>query len=115
MGILREGAARAVVVPELSVLSPDKIVQEIILRDLRARGATVISANEDDHRQLEEGTQDRVRMVVRDVLMRLDEHEARFVDDDPAIDESDDQTPSVIVELISPPPQEPLERIRPVR
>lgn len=116
MGILKGGAARAVVVPELSVLSPDKVVQEVIIRDLRTRGATVISASEDDHHELEATTRDRVRMVVRDVLTRLDEHEARFVDDTATeADVIEGESGSVIVELISSEPPEPAERIRPVR
>ena len=78
MGILNEGAAKAVVVPNLDTFSSDKVVQEIIIRDLRARGAAVISADEADHADLEEATPDRLRMVVRDVLTRVAEHQARF-------------------------------------
>ena len=114
MGIIESSAAKAVVAPELATLSPDKVVQEIILRDLRARGALVVSAAEEDMEELEDGTRDRVRMVVRDVLARLDEHEERFGERTPALPlERDDA--NVIVELISPEPPEPVERIRPVR
>jgi hypothetical protein len=117
MGILRGGAANAVVVPELTILSPDKIVQEIIIRDLRSRGAVVISANEADHADLEEQTGDRLRMVVRDVLTRFDEHQARYADErGPESNQAPpDDAGDVIVELISPQPPEPVERIRPVR
>ena len=118
MGILRGGAGEAVVVPDLSILSPDKIVQEIIIRDLTARGGTVVSINEDDHSELEDPTSDRVRMVVRDVLARLDERTARFADDAAAsaVDEPDiAEEGNVIVELITPEPPEPMGKIRPVR
>jgi len=118
MGILTGGSAEAVVVPDLSILSPDKVVQEIIIRDLRAHGATVISAEEGDHSQLEDPTSDRLRMVVRDVLTRLDEHEARFADEPPLAAEGESAVTGrndVIVELISAEPPEPLKRIRPVR
>lgn len=118
MGVLKGGSAEAIVVPDLSILSPDKIVQEIIIRDLRAHGAAVISAEERDHSQLEDPTSDRLRMVVRDVLTRLDEHVARFADEVPPAVETDpavaDQV-DVIIELVSPEPPEPLKRIRPVR
>ena len=116
MGVLGESAAEAVVVPDLSALSPDKIVQEIILRDLRRRGAQIASAQKDDHSGLEDPTPDRLRTLVRDVLARLEEHEARFAD---AVtgDQAGDEAPEadVIVELIVPEPPEPVERIRPVR
>lgn len=120
MGILAEGAAQGVVVPDLSALSPDKIVQEIVLRDLRGRGAAVLSTNEEDHAGLESPTPDRLRTLVRDVLARHDEHQRRFSDPEPDIADRDDQeegadADDVIVELISPEPPEPVERIRPVR
>jgi DNA invertase Pin-like site-specific DNA recombinase len=118
MGIISGGVAQAVVVPELSVLSPDKVVQEIMIRDLRDRGATVVSISEDDHADLDESTPDRLRMIVRDVLARIDEHQERFFSEpieETADDEPDDQRDNVIVELISPEPPEPVERIRPVR
>lgn len=116
MDILRGGAAIAVVVPGLDVLSPDKIVQEIMIRDFRARGAAVISASEDDHDELETSTRDRVRMLVRDVLTRLDEHEARFDNHRGNLDPDESEVQAdVIVELISPEPPGNVERIRPVR
>ncbi len=113
LGIVAEGAATAVVVPDLTALSPDKIVQEILLRDLRARGAAVVSTSDDDHAALDDPTSDRLRTLVRDILARLDEHTARFADLDAENDGTTDD--GVIVELISPEPPEPVERIRPVR
>jgi DNA invertase Pin-like site-specific DNA recombinase len=116
LGIIAEGAAVAVVVPDLATLSADKIVQEIMIRDLRARGATVISAAEEDLPELEDPTSDRLRTLVRHVLLRLEEHDARFADAAPGAGEADEPDHGdVIVELISPEPPEPVERIRPVR
>jgi hypothetical protein len=117
MEIVASGAAEAVVVPNLDTFSPDKIVQEIMVRDLRSRGAVVISALESDHRNLENPTPDRVRTLVRDVLTRLDEHEARFAAPKPAgeLHELDNDGLPVTVEMISPEPDEPVEWIRPVR
>ena len=118
MGILAGGSAGAVVVPELAVLSPDKIVQEILIRDLLDRGAVVISAKEDDHDELADPTPDRLRMIVRDVLTRVEQHRDRFALD-PPWSESDDEEAieggNVVVEPISPEPPAPVERIRPVR
>ena len=118
LGIVDTDVARAVVVSDLTVLSPDKIVQEIVIRDLRSRDATVISVNEKDHADLEEATADRVRMVVRDVLTRLDEHDKRFAKAGKAARHApvnDFDGEDVIIELISPEPPQPVERIRPVR
>lgn len=117
LGIITEGAAAAVVVPDLSALSPDKIIQEIIIRDLRERGAAVVSIDEEDHAALEDSTPDRLRTLVRDVLARLDEHTARFSDEPAGGSEAGDAPAGgdVLVELISPEPPESVERIRPVR
>lgn len=114
MGILSGGAATGVVVPDLATFSSDKIVQEIIIRDLRSRGAAVISADEADHADLEDSTPDRLRMIVRDVLARVAEHQARFDGADVPEDE-EPVSDHVIVELVPPETAEPVERIRPVR
>jgi DNA invertase Pin-like site-specific DNA recombinase len=119
IGIVEGGAAQAVIVPDLSALSSDKVVQEIIIRDLRARGAVVISADDSDHPELDERTTDRVRMVVRDVLLRVDEHERLFAEaagSSVRSRDADDDLADVVVELIAPDDEaEPADRIRPVR
>lgn len=113
IGILSAHAASAVVVPNLTTFSSDKIVQEVIIRDLRSRGAAVISADEADHADLEESTPDRLRMIVRDVLTRVAEHRSRFADEAGAGQE--EALEQVIVELVPPEAPEQVERIRPVR
>jgi DNA invertase Pin-like site-specific DNA recombinase len=45
LGVIASGATDAVIVPGLSVLSSDQIVQEIMLWDLRGRGVRVISTD----------------------------------------------------------------------
>lgn len=114
MDVLQGGTATAVVVPDLSVLSPDKVIQEIILRDLRGRGAVVISTDEADQSHLDPTTGDRLRRVVRDVLIRLDEHEAQFPVEH-AEPSSDDAATEVIVELVGSDHPGAEGRIRPVR
>ncbi|MDH3193528.1 MAG: recombinase family protein, partial [Acidimicrobiia bacterium] len=46
MGVIGTGEADAVLVPSLDALSPDKVTQEIMLWDLRARNIAVLSATE---------------------------------------------------------------------
>jgi DNA invertase Pin-like site-specific DNA recombinase len=75
LGVIASGATDAVVVPSLSVLSSDQIVQEIMLWDLRSRGVRVLSADPTDMTLLdaEEGPGPS-RMLIRDVLQRVGEH-----------------------------------------
>ena len=67
-----QGGVEAVVVSDLSTLAADISVQEIILWDLRLRGVSVISADENEMRHFEDPSVGRV--VVRDVLARVSEY-----------------------------------------
>lgn len=75
LGVIASGAAEAVIVPGLAVLSSDQIVQEIMLWDLRGRGVKVVSTDPGDLPLLD-STQgaEPTRMVIRDVLERVGEH-----------------------------------------
>ncbi|MEX1208844.1 MAG: recombinase family protein [Acidimicrobiia bacterium] len=75
LGVIASGAADAVIVPGVSVLSSDQIVQEIMLWDLRGRGVLVISTDPADLPLLDaaEGPGPS-RMIIRDVLERVGEH-----------------------------------------
>jgi hypothetical protein len=111
LGIVSAGQVDAVVLPELSVLSPDKVTQEIMLWDLRRRAVTVVTTEESEVAALEDPPRDGSRMLLRDVLSKigdyLTEMEGMSTVTPPAptvlrVDEASD----VIVELI-PPSQEP--------
>ena len=75
LGVIASGAADAVIVPGVTVLSSDQIVQEIMLWDLRGRGVRVISTDPADLQLLD--VAERLgpsRMIIRDVLERVGEH-----------------------------------------
>ena len=113
LDIVRSEGADAVVVADLSALSPDKMTQEIMIQDLRAAGATVIATDEDDIETLRTGEDDHARMLVRDVLARVEEYRQAFGlsgDVEPTVRPSviipitpdSDRTTDVVVELITP-------------
>jgi DNA invertase Pin-like site-specific DNA recombinase len=72
--IVRSGGVDAVVIAALDALSSDKVLQEIILSDLRAAGVTVISTDVADHVLLHDNPDDHLRMVVRDVVAKVTEY-----------------------------------------
>lgn len=76
--IVRSGAAEAVVVGNLEAFSTDKVLQEIMIADIRAAGATVIAADADDLEVLRDGAQDHTRIVVRDIVSRVGEYAEAF-------------------------------------
>lgn len=75
LGVIASRAVDAVIVPGVDALSSDQIVQEIMLWDLRSRGVRVVSTRPDDLPLLDpEAEPEPTRMVIRDVLERVDEH-----------------------------------------
>lgn len=110
--IVRTGKADAVVIAALEALSPDKVLQEIMLVDLRAAGATVISTNEEDLAVMTSAKDDHARLVVRDVVAKVSEYRAAFGltgepggSVDPAFPDSapnTEDTRNVVVEFIAP-------------
>ncbi|MDJ0961872.1 MAG: recombinase family protein [Acidimicrobiia bacterium] len=103
IGIISAGQVEAVVVSALNVFSPDKIVQEVMIDDLRARGVAVLTAEESEHELLEDPSPDQVRLLVRDVLEKARRHRTTVGESlaDPSeiqVDEASD----VIVELVAP-------------
>lgn len=98
LDIARSGNADALVVSELSVLSSDKVVQEIMLDYVRGLGLTIVSTNQPDHVELLDVPDDHTRLVVRDVIAKVDEFRREF----PEIDgESlDSAEADVIVQLM---------------
>jgi DNA invertase Pin-like site-specific DNA recombinase len=103
IGIISAGQVDAVVVSALDSLSGDKIIQEIMLWDLRTRGVTVLSARAEDLEELRQPPHDQGRMLVRDVLVRIEEHAAIVSRDlGPAVLPVADAPPDVVIELIAP-------------
>ncbi len=109
--VVRSGGVDAVLIGTIEALAGDKVVQEIMLVDLRAAGVTVISTEESDHALLDVTADDHTRMVVRDVVAKVAEyrHAYGLEGDDIATvapntprkpDNGDDG--SVVVELIAP-------------
>lgn len=109
IGIVSAGQVDAVVVPSLETLSPDKISQEVIMWDLRGYGIALLSTEAADLTALSDPPDDRVRLMVRDVLAKA----ARFheilslpipepVAEPPQVIRIDD-APDVVIELIPPP------------
>ncbi len=80
LDIGRSGSADAVVVSELSVLSPDKVTQEIMLDHLRDMGLTVVSINASDHDDLLEIPDDHTRLIVRDVIAKVESFRREFAE-----------------------------------
>ncbi|MBT8207138.1 MAG: recombinase family protein, partial [Acidimicrobiia bacterium] len=80
VGIIDSGQVDAVIVADLNSFATDLVVQEIVLWDLRARGVSVLSANTDDVAALSDPPGDHTRLLLRDVLVRVAEHQSYFVE-----------------------------------
>jgi DNA invertase Pin-like site-specific DNA recombinase len=78
LDIARSGNADALVISELAVLSSDKVTQEIMLSHLRELGLTIVSTSEPDHDDLLDVPDDHTRLVVRDVIAKVDEFRREF-------------------------------------
>jgi DNA invertase Pin-like site-specific DNA recombinase len=77
LGVVASGGVDAVLVPGLDTFSADTIVQEIVMWDLRARGVRVLSTVDADLDVIDRSTPpDASRMLIRDVLNRVEEHTA---------------------------------------
>ena len=104
LGIIDAGEAEAVIVPDLTALSPDKVTQEIMLWDLQSRGVAVLSTIDEDLDVLTNPPAEQIRMIVRDVLAKVSLHSDLLGEAiEPAADEPDgDAESDVIIELIPP-------------
>ncbi len=130
IGVVGVGEAEAVLVPSLDALSPDKVTQEIMLWDLRARNIAVLSATEEDLELLTNPPPDSLRILIRDVLAKVVDHvdmvgpgalpmEPSSTPSLPLVEttesEEDDYDygdAGVVVELIPPVPGDPFRRSR---
>ncbi len=75
LGVIAAGGVDGVILSGVATFSSDAIVQEIMLRDLRVRGVGIISTDSADIRLLDPHTPpEPSRMLIRDVLERVEEH-----------------------------------------
>lgn len=113
LDIARSHGADAVLVANLGALSPDKMTQEVMIEDIRAAGTTVIATEPEDIEALESSAHDHTRMVVRDVLARVEEYRDAFglsMEVEPSVHATDinpdlsvaRETTDVVVKLIAP-------------
>ncbi len=100
LGIIGAGQVDAVVLASLDALAADKIVQEVMLWDVRSRGVTVMSATEEDLDELRDPPADRTRLLIRDVLARVAEYQAAAPVERPPMIVVDDDATDVVVELL---------------
>ncbi len=102
LDIARSGNADALVVSELSVLSSDKVTQEVMLDYLRGLGLTIVSTSEVDHDELLELPDNHTRLLVRDVIAKVEEFREEFPDTTEAPVSPVPADPDVIVQLMPP-------------
>ena len=74
LGLAGRGQADLVVIPGLETLSSDKVVQEIMLDRLRSHRLAVVSTEESEHELIATPSTDPARMLIRDVLFRVDQY-----------------------------------------
>jgi ribosome-binding protein aMBF1 (putative translation factor) len=89
------------------------MTQEIMIQDIRSAGATVIATDTEDVETLQSSEHDHTRMLVRDVLARVEEYREAFGlsrEVEPAVEAANlnpelsvaRETTDVVVELIVP-------------
>lgn len=74
LDIVRSGHVDAVLVADLSALSSDKVLQEVMIEDLRRLGVLVLSTTASDMAVITDPAQDQTRMVVRDIVGRVGDY-----------------------------------------
>jgi DNA invertase Pin-like site-specific DNA recombinase len=99
LGIISAGHVDSVLIPDLTVLSADLMVQEIMLGDLRVRGVNVISADETDLPALADPATDPSRLLIRDVLTKQQAYRNRFSEAAEQVVDTDSDR-DVLIELI---------------
>jgi DNA invertase Pin-like site-specific DNA recombinase len=106
LDVVRNGNADSIVVASLDALSPDKVMQEIMITDIRVAGVTVIATDPSDLEILRDGGDDHARMVIRDIVARISEYREAFGlsgSGMPSVDADDGSgTTDVVVKLIAP-------------
>ncbi|MFQ5966799.1 MAG: recombinase family protein [Acidimicrobiia bacterium] len=106
LGILASDQADMVVLPSLSALSADKVDQEIMLADLRARCGSVAVVDDAEQASLSEPSPDPGRQFVRDVLSKAETYRELLEasEDEGPPDEAADVLVHLIPARRNPPP-----------
>jgi DNA invertase Pin-like site-specific DNA recombinase len=99
LGIISAGHVDTVLIPDLTILSSDLMVQEIMLHDLRLRGVKVISTEDADLPALSDPAIDPSRLLIRDVLTKQQTYRASFSEIADLIVEGENDR-DVLIELI---------------
>ncbi|MBM3694482.1 MAG: recombinase family protein [Actinobacteria bacterium] len=103
--VVSSGHAAAVLLPGIETLSSDVVVQEIMLWDLRSRGARVVSTYPADLEALSDAPSDPTRQFVRHILARVAEHGAAVAAATPGVPPPAlDADAGVVIRLVSPSP-----------
>lgn len=110
LDIVRSGHADAVLLADLAVLSPDKIMQEVMVEDLRRHEVVVLSTDPGDADAMAEAGQDQTRMVVRDIVGRVRDYVDAY--GEPATQPPVPQPESHVVDLREKPRDVIVELIR---
>jgi DNA invertase Pin-like site-specific DNA recombinase len=101
--VLTSGLAEAVLLPGITTLSSDLVIQEIMMWDLRSRGARVLSTDPADLDALAAAPPDADRQFVRHVLARVAEHGALAAANPAALPRPGEPNEGgVVVSLVSP-------------
>lgn len=108
LGIITSGHAEAVLLPGVAALSADLVVQEIMLWDLRARGARVLSTDAADVEVLTPVPADATRRFVRDVLARVAEHRDALSATPPALPPASGPADDGVVVHLMPSTEDPV-------
>jgi len=99
LGILAAAQADLVALARLDALSTDKIDQEIMLADLRRRGAAVAVTEDNEVDAIADPPGDAARRLVRDVLQKRDAYQRLVAETEEA--------PELTIELIPHGPRPP--------
>ena len=101
LGVIDAGQVDGVVVSSLSALSPDLITQEVAIWDLKSRGAVVLSADPGDVAALADPSEDRSRIVIREVLSRVSSYRDTLGPAAPPL-AVEPMAPEAVIELLPP-------------
>lgn len=102
LGVIDAGQVDGVVVSSLSAFSADMMSQEIAIWDLRRRGVAVVSAEPTEVADLAQPPEDRSRLLVREVLARMDSYRSSLGRLAPPV-AVDAPPPDVTIELVTAP------------